>query len=95
MFTDKIRSKANLDFAKGAKEVQTICHCPGHTCVVKSGRMTPEEIAQRMAEYAEMGVVVRKYRSHYKPKSGIPHAYVAIEYDSPYPCIEMGGNDNA
>lgn len=95
MFTDKIRSKANLYSAKGSKEVRTICHCPGHTCVVKSGRMTPEEIAQRMAEYAEMGVVVHKYRSYYKPKGGIPHAYVAIEYDSPYHCIKMGGNDNA
>lgn len=94
MFTDKVRAMANADFAKGAKEVHTICHCPGCTCVVRSGRMTPEEIAQRMSEYAEMGIVVHKYHTYYKPKDGIPHAYVAIEYDSPYPCIEMGGNDN-
>lgn len=87
MFTDKMRAKANADLAKGAKKVQTICHCPGHTCVVYSGRMTPEEIAQRMSEYAEMGIVVHKYRAYSKPKEGIPQAYVVIEYDSPYPCI--------
>lgn len=94
MFTDKIRAKANVDLAKGAKEVKTICHCPGHTCVVYSGRMTPEEIAQRMAEYAEMGIVVHKYHAYYKPKSGIPHEYVAIEYDSPFTCTEMEVNDH-